>query len=650
MRKDKKAPGTREELSRFKMMIEASCEEVYLVKPDGEFVYVNEAAARSLGYTPDEMLGIGVAGIDPVYGPVFLSYFEDIKRREGPPVETCHVARDGSKVFKEMKSVYLNIDGNEYVCGFGRDITKRKRIEDELRASEDKLKSIFRAAPTGIGLVSKRVIMEANERLCEMTGYAKEELIGQSARILYPADEDYEFVGSEKYRQITQKGTGTVETRWKKKDGSMINVLLSSTPLDINDLPKGVTFTALDITRLKQAEEERIGMERRLLHAQKLESLGVLAGGIAHDFNNLLMAILGNLDLALMSMSNVAPARSNIEQAVQATHMAAELTRQMLAYSGKGRFIVSEIDINELVEENAQLFRASISRNTIFNLNLDRGISPVEADAGQVQQIIMNLITNASEAIGEKAGAIALSTAMMDCDDEYLSQSRIEEKPHAGRFTCLEVTDTGCGMDRDVQDRLFDPFFTTKFTGRGLGMCAVLGIVRGHEGALFIESSVGKGTTVKVFFPAARQATVTAMPTDDTAVQQVSGERPMVSKQTILLVDDEDMVRQVCMSMLEKLGFKVIAAKDGMEAVDIFKERAREIDCVLLDLSMPRMDGLAAFKEMILIKPGIKAILVSGYNEQEAIQRFSAQGLAGFIQKPYRLQVLRKELNQTIGK
>ena len=251
-------------LTQFRFMVEGSGEEAYLVKPDGSLVYINEAAARSLGYSVKEMLQIGIKGFDPLFGPKFGDHFEDLKKRSVPPFETTHIAKDGRAVIKEIKSVYLNMDGNEYVCGFGCDITDRKRIERELLGREEKMQSIFRVAPTGIGVVKERILLDVNSRICEMTGYSKEELVGKSARIFYPTQEDFEYVGTEKYRQIAEKGTGVVETCWMKKDGTIMNVILASTPIDLSDLSKGVTFTALDITEQKKAEESLQESEKQL--------------------------------------------------------------------------------------------------------------------------------------------------------------------------------------------------------------------------------------------------------------------------------------------------------------------------------------------------------------------------------------------------
>jgi len=397
------------------------------------------------------------------------------------------------------------------------------------------------------------------------------------------------------------------------------------------------------ITERKKAEQERLELERRLLHAQKLESLGILAGGIAHDFNNLLMAVLGNLDLALRKLSPVSPARLNIEHSAQAASRAADLTRQMLAYSGKGSFIIKPLDLSELVAENAHLFRSSVARTTELNVRLDRPLPAIEADAGQVQQVIMNLITNASEAIGERTGVITLATGVQDCDSRCLKRSRIEDVPDAGRFVFLEVSDNGCGMDEQTQQRLFDPFFTTKPKGRGLGMSAILGIVRGHRGALFVESTEGRGTTIRVLFPAShRPLAVNDGPAGETAREAAD---PVVGGM-VLVVDDEEIVRNVCKEMVEAFGLQVLTAVDGRDAVEVFTKHADDISLVILDLSMPNMDGMAAFKELVRIKPGVKVVLCSGFDEQDSLQHFSGKGLAGFIQKPYSLKNLREALEK----
>ena len=411
-----------------------------------------------------------------------------------------------------------------------------------------------------------------------------------------------------------------------------------------------VNVYAIDITERKRGEEERLSLERQVQHAQKLESLGVLAGGIAHDFNNILMVILGNADLALYELSPHSPAHENIMEIEQASKRAAELAKQMLAYSGKGRFVVEPIYLGELVREMAHLLGISVSKTAVLKYNFADNLPTFDGDATQIRQIIMNLITNASEAIGDMSGVIALSTGAMDCDRDYLDRADktlragLDEPLPEGLYVYLEVADTGCGMDAETIKKVFDPFFTTKFAGRGLGMAAVLGIVRGHHGVVQIYSEPRKGTTFKILFPASE------LPEDDGKIQGrgLADAELWYGQGTVLIVDDEETVCAVGKRMLNKMGFSVLTASDGRKAVEILREHADEIDCILLDLTMPHMGGEEAFRELRSIQPDVKVILSSGYNEQDATQRFTDKGLAGFIQKPYSMVTLKEKLMEVL--
>jgi PAS domain S-box-containing protein len=404
-----------------------------------------------------------------------------------------------------------------------------------------------------------------------------------------------------------------------------------------------------DVTERRKLESERQQLERQVQHAQKLESLGVLAGGIAHDFNNILTAILGNADLALLSLSPVAPARDKIDEIVNASRRAAGLANQMLAYSGKGKFILKSIDLSELVREMAQLLEVSISKKALLRFNFTENLPTFEGDITQIRQVIMNLITNASEALGEDMGYISLSTASQYCDRAYLEQmneilrASYETPLPEGLYIALEVADTGCGMDEETRKKIFDPFFTTKFAGRGLGMAALLGIVRGHYGAIRIYSEVDRGTTFKILFPASPDASGTAIAKD----AQLRAEN-LPLEGTVLIVDDEESVREVASCMVMAMGFDVLTAPNGLEAVEVFSRQADKIVCVLLDLTMPLLDGEQTFRKISLIRPDVKVILSSGYNEQEATQRFAGRGLAGFIQKPYTLEGLEEKLKAAL--
>jgi PAS domain S-box-containing protein len=390
---------------------------------------------------------------------------------------------------------------------------------------------------------------------------------------------------------------------------------------------------AVDITDRKSSEEERLHFEQKLFHTQKLESLGVLAGGIAHDFNNILTSIIGNAELALMRMAPESPGIKNLHKIEQAAARAADLAKQMLAYSGKGTFIVENLDINCLLEEMLHMLEVSISKKVDLRLDLTPNLPAVEADATQMRQIVMNLVINASEAIGERNGVIAIATGCIDRDNNYLKDYELANNSKASRYVFLEISDTGCGMDKETQAKIFDPFFTTKFTGRGLGMAAVLGIVRGHRGAIKVYSEPGKGTTFKILLPASYKQIEA---TNDEAYKD-----DWHGSGTVLLVDDEETVRDVGTEMLKELGFSPITASDGREALEIFR-LTPNIAFVILDMTMPQMDGEQCFRELKQLKPDVKVIISTGFSELEATQKFGDKGLVGFIQKPYKMSLLKK--------
>lgn len=404
----------------------------------------------------------------------------------------------------------------------------------------------------------------------------------------------------------------------------------------------GTVGYSRDISERKRAEEDRRKLEQQVMHAQKLESLGVLAGGIAHDFNNLLTSILGNADLALAELSPVAPACEHVRDIVRASRRAADLCRQMLAYSGKGRFVVQPLSLNDIVREMAHLLSVSISKKAVLKYNLEPDLPFVRADATQIRQIVMNLITNASEAIGDRSGVIALTTGVMDCDASYLAGTTgASDHLEPGQYSYLEVSDTGHGMDRPTLDKIFDPFFTTKFTGRGLGLAAVLGIVRGHNGGIRVYSEPGKGSVFKMLLPAC-DAQLEARST----VQALEGD--WQGSGLILLVDDEESIRSMGRRMLEKGGFRVITASDGVEALELFKQHQQEVRLVVLDMTMPHMDGEVCFRELRRLQSNVKVIMTSGYNEQDIINRFVGKGLAGFLQKPYTIADLLPRIRELL--
>ncbi len=401
---------------------------------------------------------------------------------------------------------------------------------------------------------------------------------------------------------------------------------------------------ATDITPRVTAEAERIELERRLLHAQKLESLGVLAGGIAHDFNNLLMAVLGNLELALLDLPPAGPARQGVQEAVGAAQRAADLTRQMLAYSGRGVFVVRPTDLNALVEENVHLLRAIVPRTVSLELMLTPGLPAVVADAGQLQQVVMNLITNAAEALGDDPGRVVLSTGFDRFDAQALAGNLLGVPAAPGAYVWFAVRDTGCGMTPEVLARLFEPFFSTKFTGRGLGMPAVQGIVKAHGGALLIDTRPGAGSLVKVLLPGGASG-----PSDEAVADRSAGAASPAAA-TILVVDDEAPVRRLLELTLRREGYQTRLAGDGAEALAIFEANPEAIDLVLLDLTMPTMDGRTTLAALRALAPDLPVILSSGFGEQEVSRRFPGEGPTAFLQKPFRREALLDIVARTLAR
>ena len=387
-----------------------------------------------------------------------------------------------------------------------------------------------------------------------------------------------------------------------------------------------------EIIERELAEEERRKVQVKLLHAQKLESLGVLSGGIAHDFNNLLVGILGNAGLALQDLPADSPVRETIRDIETAAMRAADLTRQLLAYAGKGQFFVGPLNLSSLVEEMTNLLASAVAKNARLDFAFPGELPTVDADPTQIRQVVMNLITNASEAIGSASGTIHVRTGVQDVDRGYLTDTHLGAGLPAGPYVFLEVQDDGHGMHPATQARIFDPFFTTKFTGRGLGLAAVLGIVRAHRGAIRVNSAPGRGTTIRVLLPSGAQAEEPAEKGRGTSVPA-----PEPRTGTVLVVDDEDTVRLVAKRILTNEGLHVKVAGGGVEALQVLREDPAAIDVVLLDLTMPDMSGAMTMQELLRIRPDLRVVLSSGYSQEEAVPANDVTASAiGFIQKPYR--------------
>ncbi|GAB4303329.1 MAG: hypothetical protein Fur0034_19100 [Desulfuromonadia bacterium] len=619
------------------VVIESAAAGIVRVDPRGRITLVNGAMKRLFGYSREELLSLPYPDlVHPDQKDAGTTRMLQLMRGEIDQVvvERHYRRKDGSDFWGLLSGRRLEDDEGNLLALIGHiiDISERKRAEEDALREKEKSEAIIAALGEGLSIqdTSYRVLYQ-NEIHKKLIGEHRGELC-------YQAYEQNDAVceGCPLHATFTDGKIHTT-TRSVTIDGTLHHVEITTSPLRDRDgtIVAGIELVR-DITDRKREEEERLKLEKQLLHAQKLESLGVLAGGIAHDFNNILTAIIGNAELAMMRVPPESPVVEHIRRIEKAAGRAADLARQMLAYSGKGRFLVEPIDLNRLVEEMTQMLEVSISKKVVIRYHLHRPLPSVEADATQLRQVIMNLVINASEAIGEKSGVISLTTGVIDCDDSYLKEVWLDENLAEGLYVFLEVADTGCGMSRDTMARLFDPFFTTKFTGRGLGMAAVMGIVRGHRGAVKVYSEEGRGSTFKILLPACDRPA---------EIFNHTGDNGWRGSGRALLVDDEETVRGIGGEMLREMGFSVTTAADGREAVRIFREDPG-FDLVILDLTMPHMDGEECYRELRRIDPGVRVVMSSGYNEQEITQRFAGKGLCGFIQKPYKLSQLKEVLKR----
>jgi len=664
---------------------------------NGVFLDYSASSFDNLFFQPEDFLGKNIKDIMPenVSTPAIAALKEAIKTGKSRVFE---YSLSIGNIFKYFEARYA-VCGKNKVLAIVRDISERKIAEITLEKSEEKERELNKKL-TLLYEVSTRLSNCSNEndlwklavelgreklgfdrlgiwlttnKKGELRGVfgtsLKGELIdetdlkGQSnpnsavdrtldlkTACLYSKNEE---VMNDEITEVIGYSERAVAPLWNgtKTIGiiSMDNFILHK-PITENDrslLALYASFLGHFATRLRTTEKQ-INLERQVQHTQKLKSLGVLAGGIAHDFNNILMGVLGYTDLTLKELPPHSPVKNNLMEINKAACRAADLAKQMLAYSGRGKFIIESISLNNFIKEMVHILEVSISKKIILKYNFSNNLPTFKGDATQIRQIIMNLITNASESIEGKSGVISISTGAVFCDREYLnltSSSFIDnfDKPLAeGTYVYIEVSDTGCGMDEDIKAKIFDPFFTTKFSGQGLGMAAVLGIVRGHKGAIKLQSVKGKGTTFKILFPANSQS-------DDSKFPKLSLKKEQQywkGNGSFLIADDEETICAIGKHILEKLGFDVLIAEDGKKAVELFQKNADDIVCVLLDLSMPYLNGEEVFSRMKAIKPDVKVILSSGYNEQDITQKFAEKGLVGFIQKPYVSKVLINKVKE----
>lgn len=503
-----------------------------------------------------------------------------------------------------------------------------RETQQELEAAKDAYAHLYEFAPIGYATLDvEGKFVQVNLTTTEMLGLERQFVLGQPlTRFIHPDDQDIFYLN---YRRLSQgHPPGLFELRLTTQKASTLFGQFSCDP--VYDAEGRVTQIRVAITDITVFKEAQLALQ----HGQKLKSLGTLAGGIAHDFNNLLTVILGQVSLASLELEPNHPVQNHLDKALKAIDRTTKLTEQMLAYSGQGHFLLKVVDLNAIIKESLELLQTVVPKRINLELKLASKKLLIKADGNQIQQVLINLVINAGEAIGDRMGTVTVRTGsqMIACQDLFYS-SYTGTPLEAGRYVYLEVQDDGVGMDREPMSKLFDPFFSTKFTGRGLGLAVVLGIVRGHKGGVTVSSRVGHGSTFRLVFPVSDLDLELQEPREDVGwTGNGAG--------LILIIDDEDAVREVAHDILQARGFRVITAENGLDGIAKYSEHAAEIDLILLDYSMPGLNGEETLNRLREINPEVKALLLSGYTEQEVINRFTGQKLAGFLQKPYSLKKL----------
>ncbi len=603
-----------------------------LLAPDGILKDVNAAFESIVGMLKGEMAGKSILDFThPDDRELTENLIEELRSgaRHSARLEKRYVHKDGRLVWGDLAATaILNLEGEtESLLGLVVDITDRKATEQALRESEATARALLNAPTDVILLLDKfGTILDLNDPSAKMLRASREELIGGNLWELSP--EESEHLRRKNVEQAFLAGRPVfyedrVEKTWFE---TMIHPIR-----DENGEVVRVAMIGRDITERKAAEEERLKLETRFLEAQKMESLSLLAGGIAHDFNNLLAGIVGNAGLALMDLSPIHPARDSVEQIETAAERATNLTRQMLAYSGKGKFVIEEFTLSTVIQDMNRLIQSAVSRKANLKYHLDPSLPETKGDLTQIRQVIMNLVMNASEALPGGSGNIDISTGSYYCDATALGKMTVGEQCKPGRYVYMRVTDTGEGMDPETQAKIFDPFFSTRFTGRGLGLAATLGILKGHHSAIDVQSTPGKGTTFVIYFPVA-EAAAGAEGEPHYGVTE--------PEYTVLVVDDEESVRFMAQRSLEKVGFKVLLAKDGMHALEIYSENPDAVDVVLLDLIMPRMDGEETLEALREKQPDLPVLMTTGYSQDHVKRLFGDMPQVSFIDKPFKPQSL----------
>ncbi len=634
-RKDQEQRQERDEFYRF--MTENARDLLFIQDMDLRITYVSPSVTPLFGYTVEEAKRLYMKDFmtpesleratESFHRAAPLAYERgDI---DIPLMDYEYIRKDGSTFWGELKvRFFFTAEGRPVGSqGILRDITKRKKAEEALRESEFKFRTLFDLSPQAIALTEPKTgrLVAVNIMFCQKTLYTKEEIIGRTTTEIgfYSPEARNRFFRALKTRGEVQG----MEMDFRAKNGALLNTLMFAKEIRVADQAFILTVFH-DITEKKRLEDQ-------LQQSLKMEALGCLAGGVAHDFNNLLMGIQGNV--TLMSMETESnhshfPILKDIEKQVL---NGTKLTRQLLGYARKGKYEIKVLDLNELIRETSVTFNRT-RKQIIVRSELAPDLLAIEADISQIEQVLLNLYLNASDAMSE-GGELTIRSYNLIHED----MTGRPYMPKKGKYVCLEVTDTGTGMDRETQQRIFEPFFTTKEMGKGtgLGLASVFGIIKGHGGYIDVASEPGRGTTFSIYLPASeKHPDVQVEP--DSQIETSSG--------TILMVDDEEIILNIGSKILEKFGYRVLKAASGKKALEVYEAEKGGIDLVVLDMIMPEMGGGETFDRIKAIEPHAKVLLLSGYSLDGEATEILKRGCDGFIQKPFKLKDLSLKIKEIL--
>jgi len=643
---------------RYRLLVDASVDyAIFHLGLDGVIETWNPGAERIFGYSPAEIIG--------QHGSI-LFIPEDVFRGEPErelrfAIETgragdnrWHQRKDGTRFWANGVMLGLrDLDGVLHgLAKIMRDDSEQKQSDELLQYHLNLADAIASNAAEALFLVNgEGRTTFANPSAEAIFGWTPEDLIGQflheKLHSHRPDGTPYPMAECPNMRVLV---SGEIlrgqEDYFVHKDGHLVPVTCSTAPIYTDGKIAGAALVVRDVSEQKRTDEEQREQEEALRQAQKLESIGVLAGGIAHDFNNLLTGIMGNAGMARRAVlaGRSEHAANMLQDVLKASERAADLTRQLLAYAGKGQFVIQPVDLCKLVIEVSTLIRASISKKITLVMDVPDECPAIEGDRTQLQQLVMNLVINGGEAIGDEAGALTVRLRT-EHFTERRERTRTEGFPiFPGEYVRIDVIDSGSGMDGETRDRIFEPFFTTKFLGRGLGLSAALGIVRGHRGAIGVRSDPGRGTTFTVLLPVMRDPRRAPRHS-----QEVYPDYDHQGVGTILVVDDEPAVRDLAQSILQEAGYTVELAEDGVRAVERLPVLGESVSLVLLDLTMPRLGGAETALELRRILPNVPIVAMSGYGDIEVMERFSGAQIDDYLPKPFSPEQLTAKVRDVLA-